>query len=89
MVTVKWSLLFFVTGSVFLFAALHNVQADSEGKKKSKTNKKLSDERGDSYCIFLVQCINIVKKMKKKVKIQDLFSHFSKYVSCFISELFF
>ena len=67
MVTVKWSLLFFVTGSVFLFAALHNVQADSEGKeKKSKTNKKLSDERGDSYCIFLVQCINIVKKIKGK-----------------------
>merc|ERR1712083_416728 len=31
MVTVKWSLLFFVTGLVFLFAALHNVQADSEG----------------------------------------------------------
>merc|ERR1711936_291475 len=31
MVTVKWSLLFFVTVSVFLFTALHSVQAQTEG----------------------------------------------------------
>ena len=34
MVTVKWSLLFFVTVSVFLFTALHSVQAQTEGKQK-------------------------------------------------------
>merc|ERR1711899_72612 len=31
MVTVNWSLLFFVTVSVFLFTALHSVQAQTEG----------------------------------------------------------
>jgi len=31
MVTVKWSLLFLVTVSVFLFTALHSVQAQNEG----------------------------------------------------------
>ena len=53
MVTVKWSLLFFVTVSVFLFTALHSVQAQTEGKQKKLVHTKtLSDERVDRHSRF-------------------------------------